>query len=134
TPEARWIAGKDAARKAAGIGIVWATAIEGLKYITELGMDDEDREQMERDRELMFDEAKYGDLRYLGINDQGHRQYFLSSRTDQFGPAFDIARGMRRADSMDEALKMIPKGMWDLFVANRLIGATIEHVARGGRN
>lgn len=134
TPEAKWIAGKDAARKAAGIGVVWATAIEGLKYITELGMDDEDKEQMERDRELMFDEAKYGDLRYLGINDQGHRQYFLSSRTDQFGPAFDIARGMRRADSMDEALKMIPKGMWDLFVANRLIGATIEHVARGGRN
>lgn len=134
TPEAKWIAGKDAARKAAGIGIVWATAIEGLKYITELGMDDEDKEQMERDRELMFDEAKYGDLRYLGINDQGHRQYLLTSRTDQFGPAFDIARGMRRADSMDEALKMIPKGMWDLFVANRLIGATIEHVARGGRN
>lgn len=134
TPEAKRIANRDVARRVAGVSAVWVAAGAGLKYITELGMDDEDKEQMERDRELMFDEAKYGDLRYLGINDQGHRQYFLSSRTDQFGPAFDIARGMQRAESVDEAIKMLPKGVWDLFVANRLIGALIEHTARGGKN
>nr|DAL53172.1 MAG TPA_asm: hypothetical protein [Caudoviricetes sp.] len=134
TPEARWIAHKDAGRKLAGVSTVWATAAAGLRLVAEMGMSDDDREQMERDRELMFDEGKYGDLTYVGTNDQGHRQYFVASRTDQFGPAFDAVRRFQRTGSVEESLKAIPEELLELLVMNRFFGATIDHVARGGKD
>lgn len=134
TPEARRIAHMDAGRKLAGVSAVWATAATGLRLVAEMGMSDDDREQMERDRELMFDEGKYGDLTYVGTNDQGHRQYFVASRTDQFGPAFDAVRRFQRTGSVEESLKAIPEELLGLLVMNRFFGATIDHVARGGKD
>lgn len=123
TPEARRIAAIHAARHMAGLSSVTFLTMAGLKMLADSLLEDDDREQLERDRHFMYENDKYADLIYLGTNGKGERQYFNLSRLDQFGPAFDILRALRGAGSTEEKMRVVKDSALDTFIWSASLGA-----------
>lgn len=126
TPEARNIAARSAALKAAGTFMVYWGLGSVLKNFLEDMMDDDEREQLERDRALMFEQDAVGDLMPMGKDELGRRMYLVVSRMDQFGPATDIYRALRENDDPEKALGIVASGLYDLIITNRALGWAID--------
>lgn len=126
TPKARNIAEVDMFKKIAGFGTTMTLLTEGLKYAAEALMDDDEEEQLERDRALMFESDAAGDLMYLGTDDSGRRQYVNVSRVDPYGPATDVLRQMNHAGTPAEKLEAAATAIKDLVLMNRGFGFIVN--------
>lgn len=129
TPEARNIAASAAATKAAGMGITATMLTAAMKGLADDLMDDEEREQRDRDRALMFPNDAIGDTVYLGTDEAGRRMYINLSRIDQWGPATDIYRALRENPDGESAAKIVAESMYDLIIMNRAIGVVVSRLA-----
>lgn len=128
TPEARKIARNKGIRQMLGQGLFYATATAGIKALADSLMDDDERSQLERDREFLTDptgelaENQYADLVYVGTNEKGERMYMNLSRADAHGPITDIIRAMRSTDDPVEAAKRMGNVAVGLAIKSAMLG------------
>lgn len=128
TEEAHNIAMADGLKKTLGFSTMIGALTYGIKAAADALMDDDDREQLERDRAFLaaptgeLAENQYADLVYVGKDDEGNNMYINLSRADAHGPTTDIVRAWRNGEGPLEGAQMAGEAAIGILIQSAVLG------------